>query len=373
MSQPRRALVVIDVQNEYIDGALRIEYPDVDCSLSNIARAIDAARVAAVPVIVVQHSSPSGSAAFAMNTRGWELHDLVRARSWDHYIEKLSPSAFVGTDLAVWLNQRQIDVLTVAGYMTHNCCDATIKHGIQEGFSVEFLVDASGSLSYCNSAGSASAEDLHRAFSVVMQSRFAAVANTDQWIAALAAGITLPRDTIYSSHRRASRQPPLRLASGSVQPPSRLRRLKAADVARISHWPTYPDEFSDIDYALRKNGWLKEFQDQPGVHCFVAEESASPVAMTILANTAAAESEFRIALRADKIGSGLGMALASETLSLGFGELGLSRIHLVVRTNNLRAIRLYERLGFASRGACRKTFNGKSVELLVMDLPRGHR
>ncbi|MHB8551385.1 MAG: GNAT family N-acetyltransferase, partial [Acidiferrobacterales bacterium] len=57
---------------------------------------------------------------------------------------------------------------------------------------------------------------------------------------------------------------------------------------------------------------------------------------------------------------------------VGFGELELSRIHLVVRQNNPRAIRLYERLGFLRQGECCKTFNGKPVRFLVMDLQKDH-
>ena len=39
---PRRALVVIDVQNEYVTGDLPIEFPNVQSSLANIGRAMDA-------------------------------------------------------------------------------------------------------------------------------------------------------------------------------------------------------------------------------------------------------------------------------------------------------------------------------------------
>ena len=372
MSKTRRALIVIDVQNDYVDGALPIEYPDVHLSLFNIGRAIDAARAAMIPVIVVQHSSPSNSPIFAKHTRGWELHEVVRARARDHYVEKSSPSAFVGTDLASWLKHHQIDVLTIVGYMTHNCDDSTIKQATQEGFAVEFLADAAGALSYENRAGKASAEELHRVFSVVLQSRFAAVTSTEEWIAALTTGAALPCDTIYSSHQRTRKQARSRTAIGSLQPRPMLRPLRAADAACIARWPAYQGEFAELDYAVRQNGWLQEFQDQPGAHCFVAEESGEPVALTILARTGEAEAEFRIALRADKIGSGLGMVLASETLARGFGELGLSRIHLVVRKNNSRAIHLYERLGFLGRGECCKTFNGKSVQFLVMDLQKDH-
>jgi nicotinamidase-related amidase len=49
-SSPRRALIVIDVQNEYVTGDLPIEYPDVNVSLANIGRAIDAAARHDVPV-----------------------------------------------------------------------------------------------------------------------------------------------------------------------------------------------------------------------------------------------------------------------------------------------------------------------------------
>ncbi|MHB8388319.1 MAG: isochorismatase family protein [Acidobacteriaceae bacterium] len=371
MPKPRRALIVIDVQNDYIEGALPIEYPDVRHSLSHIGRAMDAARAAAIPVIVVQHTSPPDSPVFARNTPGWALHETVRTRPCDYSIEKSSPSAFVGTDLGRWLRQRRIDTLTVVGYMTHNCDDSTLKQAMQEGFAVEFLADAAGALSYENRAGRASAEELHRVFCVVLQSRFAAVASTDEWIAALPAGAALARDTIYASAERARGRVPVETPAAS--PPSpRLRRLTAEDAARIARWPAYPREFEDLDYALRPNGWLDEFRDQPGALSFVAEESGEPVGFTILARTGDAEAEFRMALRADRVGSGLGRKLASETLSVGFGELGLSRIHLVVRQNNPRAIRLYERLGFLKRGECRKTFNGTPAQFLVMDLQKDH-
>jgi nicotinamidase-related amidase len=200
---PRRALLVIDVQNEYVTGSLPIEYPDVRNSLTNIGRTMDAAQASGVPVIVVQNSLPENSPVFAKSSPGWELHPVVGTRPRSHYIEKVLPSAFVGTDLADWLAQHNCDTLVVIGYMTHNCDDSTIKHALHIGLAVEFLADAAGSLSYENRAGQASAEEIHRAFTVVMQSRFAAVATTDEWIAALQTGEALPRDSIYGSSQRA--------------------------------------------------------------------------------------------------------------------------------------------------------------------------
>lgn len=204
MSNPaRRALIVIDVQNEYVSGNLPIAFPDIKLSLDNIGKAMDAAAAANVPVIVVQQLAPVESPIFATDSKGWELHEIIRTRTWDHYIAKKLPSAFAGTDLAAWLSDHQIDTLAVVGYMTHNCIDSTIKHAFHAGLAVEFLQDASGSLPYLNKAGAASAEEIHRAFSVVMQARFAAVMGTEEWGILLRTRGTAERDGIYHSNQRA--------------------------------------------------------------------------------------------------------------------------------------------------------------------------
>jgi len=201
--KPRRALVVVDVQNEYESGGLRIQYPPVADSLRNIGRAMDAAHAAGIPVIVVQQSSPADAPLFATGSRGWELHAVVASRRREHYLRKTLPSAFAGTDLGDWLQAQAIDTLAVVGYMTHNCNDTTIKHAFDAGLQVEFLMDASGSVPYANRAGAATAEEIHRVFAVVEQSRYAAVMTTDEWIAHLAHGTTPERDSIHASHQRA--------------------------------------------------------------------------------------------------------------------------------------------------------------------------
>ncbi|MEI7035279.1 cysteine hydrolase family protein [Fulvimonas yonginensis] len=202
-ANPRRALVVIDVQNEYVTGGLRIEYPPLAESLHNIGRAIDGAHAAGVPVIVVQQCAPADAPLFATGTPMWELHEVVASRPREHYLRKTLPSAFAGTDLGAWLAARAIDTLAVAGYMTHNCDDTTVKHAFDAGLQVEFLADAAGSVPYANRAGIASAEEIHRVFAVVQQSRYAAVLSTEAWLRHLAAGTVPERDTIHASHQRA--------------------------------------------------------------------------------------------------------------------------------------------------------------------------
>ncbi|MDG9931253.1 MULTISPECIES: cysteine hydrolase family protein [unclassified Pseudomonas] len=200
---PKRALIVIDVQNEYVTGNLRIEHPPIDHSLANVGRAMDAASAAGIPVIVVQHLAPEGSPIFARDSQAAELHPQVAQRPRDHFIQKEMASCFAGTDLADYLKQRGIDTLSVVGYMIHHCDDSTVRQAHHEGWQVELLHDATGAPPYRNAMGSATAEEIHRVFTVVMHTGFAAVLGTDDWIEALHSGEAPQPDNIYLSNQRA--------------------------------------------------------------------------------------------------------------------------------------------------------------------------
>jgi nicotinamidase-related amidase len=200
--QPKRALIVIDVQNEYVSGNLRIEYPDVQQSLSNICKAMDAAHAASIPVVVVQHVAPEGAPIFARGSRQAELHPLVAGRHRDHLVEKNVASALTGTGLSQWLRDRGVDTLSVVGYMTHNCDDSTVRQAKHEGWKVELLHDAAGAVPYANVLGAATAEEIHRVFTVVMHTGFAAVVSTSEWLRALESDETPQADNIYLSNQR---------------------------------------------------------------------------------------------------------------------------------------------------------------------------
>lgn len=196
----RRALIVIDVQNEYFTGGLQVTFPDPAISLANIGRAIDAAASAGVPVIVIQHDAPEGSPIFAAGSTGWELHDVVASRPHDVLFHKQLPGSFTGTGLEEWLRANEIDTLTVTGYMTNMCVDTTSRQAAHLGLTVEVLSDATGTLDYSNTAGSVTAEQIHTVTLTVLHSALAAVGTTDAWIATLD-GDALPGGDLVSSTR----------------------------------------------------------------------------------------------------------------------------------------------------------------------------
>lgn len=179
----KRALIVIDVQNEYFDGALPISDPPPDLSLANVGRAMDAASAAGVPVIVVRHGSTDPeSPIFQEGTHAWELHTEVERRSRDHLIEKTLPGSFTGTPLERILAAASVDTVAITGYMTHMCVDTTSRQAAHLGLAVEILNDATGTLALENSGGSATGEELHRATLVAQGQFFADVVSTDDWL-----------------------------------------------------------------------------------------------------------------------------------------------------------------------------------------------
>lgn len=147
-----------------------------------------------------------------------------------------------------------------------------------------------------------------------------------------------------------------------------LLPMSDGDVAVIRRWPPYPPAFAELDYALREDGWLTEFHGKPRSRCDVALLGGDLIGFTMLLKTGEDEAEYRIALRADQLGRGHGMAITRTVLERAFAEMGLSRIHLVVRRTNSRARRLYEKLGFCAIGECVMDVQGQPVASTAMEI-----
>lgn len=201
MTAPRRALIVVDVQQEYFTGPLQIQHPPRQASLANIVAAIRLAADQDIPVVVVQHHMPEGSPVFVQGTPGWELHPDITAAvdPADKRVDKQYGSVFAGTDIADWLRTNNIDTITLVGYMTNNCDLATAVEAEGLGLTAEILSDASGAINLANEAGRVSAEALHNTLMVLFQSNFAAVATIGQWAKAVAAEQSLPKSNLVVS------------------------------------------------------------------------------------------------------------------------------------------------------------------------------
>ncbi len=177
------ALIVIDVQNEYVTGNLPIAYPPVEGSLQNIAAAIDAANAAGLKVVLVRHTeSDADGGIFVADSDNWQLHDSVSSRPYDVIIDKQLPGSFTGTQLQSWLEQHDVDSLVMVGYMTHMCIDSTTRQAMHLGLGVTVLEDATGTI---NLSDELPAELVHRVELGVLEDGFATVTSTHEWTSSL--------------------------------------------------------------------------------------------------------------------------------------------------------------------------------------------
>ena len=201
MSTPRRALILIDVQQQYFNGPLEIQYPPHQDSLAMIVRAVDAAAAAGIPVAAVQHSAGEGAPVFAPGTPEFELHPDIERRRTDAWkgVVKQYGSVYADTDLAGWLRQHDIDTVTLVGYMTNNCILASAVEAEFLGFNTEVLSDATGAINLANDAGFADAKTVHTTLLTLLNSNWAAVSTTDAWAVALEARQALKKSDLGSS------------------------------------------------------------------------------------------------------------------------------------------------------------------------------
>ena len=145
-------------------------------------RVMDAA-AKKIPTVVIQHHFPQPDKPFFQKgTPGWELHPEVAARPRDLLVEKTLPGSFTKTPLEAWLRQQGITTVTIAGYMTHMCCDTTAREAVHRGFNVEFLRDATDTLALSNSVGSVTAEELHRSILCAQQMLLSEVVDASSWV-----------------------------------------------------------------------------------------------------------------------------------------------------------------------------------------------
>lgn len=165
-----RALVVVDPQNEYLDGPLAIGYPPISDSLDRIAQTIHAAKQAAVPIVLVRHENPPQAAAFASGSPAAEfIPEVARLQTADwHLVTKHFASAFQGTGLAEWCHAQGITTVTLVGYMTNNCILATAADAAPHQLNAEVLSDATGSISLRNEQGAVPAQQLQESLLTLM-------------------------------------------------------------------------------------------------------------------------------------------------------------------------------------------------------------
>ena len=126
-------LLVVDVQIDVVAGAW-----DSERIIKNVARAVERARAASVPVVWVQHADdemPYGSPQWQ-----W-VPELVPAED-ELQIYKTFNSAFEETSLDEELSKLEATHIVLAGAATNWCIRATAYGALERGYDLTLVQDA---------------------------------------------------------------------------------------------------------------------------------------------------------------------------------------------------------------------------------------
>ena len=170
-------LVLIDIQNEYFDGPVRLT--GVEAAAEVAAGLLARARALGTPVVHVRHRGKPGGAFDPEAPRG-QIHASVAPRTGETVIDKGLPNAFAGTTLAETLAEIGQRPLVVAGFMTHMCVSATVRSALDRGLSSTVAMDATATRDLPDPAGGdLPADTVHRAALAAIADRFAVVCRAD--------------------------------------------------------------------------------------------------------------------------------------------------------------------------------------------------
>lgn len=108
-------LVIIDAQNEYAEGALRVS--NVAASRAVIAGLLNRYRAAGGRVVHVVHDTPAGAPVFTPGTRLAEEFEELAPLEGEKVVRKNHPGSFAGTDLQEYLDAGEGKKVVLTGYM----------------------------------------------------------------------------------------------------------------------------------------------------------------------------------------------------------------------------------------------------------------
>jgi ureidoacrylate peracid hydrolase len=160
----RTALLVIDLQNDFVAKGAVLEVPAARALIPQIKKLLSFCRDKGVTVIYTTHvHRMDGSDMGPMKelyppiadhkvlvdgTRGVEIYPEVAPQKDEIVVKKHRYSAFYNTDLDTILKGKGIDTVVICGTTTENCCHSAARDAMYRNYRVIFLSDGTATYDY---------------------------------------------------------------------------------------------------------------------------------------------------------------------------------------------------------------------------------
>tara|TARA_R110000868_G_scaffold10429_3_gene51189 strand:- start:312 stop:920 length:609 start_codon:yes stop_codon:yes gene_type:complete len=174
-SMPNAALVIIDPQREYLDGALPLE--GIDEAIVETSHLLRMARESGAPIIHVLHHAAVGSRLFNPEGPYAEFIPELAPCSSETILIKGLPNAFAGTELASHLRETGHANFILVGFATHMCVSATARAAVDLGLRSTIVARATATrdLPAAGDMGTVPASEIKRATLAALADRFSRI------------------------------------------------------------------------------------------------------------------------------------------------------------------------------------------------------
>ncbi|MDI6771821.1 MAG: isochorismatase family cysteine hydrolase [bacterium] len=143
------ALVVVDMQNDFVTPGGALVVPDAAGTVPAIARLLKRTRAAGARIFYTQDTHRNGDPEFAIwgdhaveGTWGWQIVEPLRPAPGDRVVQKPRYDGFFGTSLDHELRAAGIRTLVVCGTVANVCVLHTAGSAALYGYKVVLPVDA---------------------------------------------------------------------------------------------------------------------------------------------------------------------------------------------------------------------------------------
>jgi len=149
-SNPKRALLIIDIQEFYFPGgSSELVKPD-EASL-NARKLLEHFRKTDQLVIHVKHKASTGS----------NIHEHVLPIAGERVIEKTQINSFKNSPLHQFLQENKIEALVICGMQTHMCVEAATRAACDLGYVCTLIQDACATKDLEYQGEIVAADDVH--------------------------------------------------------------------------------------------------------------------------------------------------------------------------------------------------------------------